>query len=504
MASLRKRGKVWYYRFTDENGEKCSQKGCPDKKATEQLARDAETLVAMRKAGRSDPAAERFAECACKPIAEHVDDFAASMNARGRDAKHTRTTRTYVERIVAQAKADHLSDLTPSAVELALGAIEQKHKLSARAVNAHAIAVKAFVRWAWEDRRIRAYELGNISKRNEEADKRYVRRPLTDAELRNLIATTHAAPEWRGISGVDRSWFYAIGAVTGLRRSELGGLRPEDFDLQGPMPFVCLDGSRTKNGRECQQPLPPGLAAELGCWLAAKAPGCPLFALPEKTALMLHADLERCGIEPVDAKGRVVDTHSLRHGYISALAVSGVPLKVTQTLARHCDPKLTMNTYAHLNAFDLHGAIADALPDLTQPTPEPEDLAATGTDGRIGHRLASEGVDAPSANPEETWTKGQPINDRFGHYLATGGDGPGGDGMDADGLGESGTQSDIGGETLKNKPSDGMGGDVMASDRSAPRRTRTYNPLIKRLLPSCPISSPVNRFGSPLLVRVAE
>ena len=42
-----------------------------------------------------------------------------------------------------------------------------------------------------------------------------------------------------------------------------------------------------------------------------------MLGLPEKTALMLHADLRRCGIEPVDAQGRVVDTHSLRHGYLA-------------------------------------------------------------------------------------------------------------------------------------------------------------------------------------------
>ena len=38
-------------------------------------------------------------------------------------------------------------------------------------------AVKAFARWAWKDGRTRAYELGNVGRRNEQADRRYVRRP---------------------------------------------------------------------------------------------------------------------------------------------------------------------------------------------------------------------------------------------------------------------------------------------------------------------------------------
>ena len=136
------------------------------------------------------------------------------------------------------------------------------------------------------------------------------------------------------------------------------------------MPHCSLDGSRTKNGKAGRATLalePGRRAAPLAC---VQAPWNPVFALPEKTALMLHADLRRCGIEPVDAQGRVVDTHSLRHGYISALARAGVPIKVAQTLARHSDPKLTMNVYSHLTAFDLHGAIADALPDLTSRPPK--------------------------------------------------------------------------------------------------------------------------------------
>jgi integrase len=208
------------------------------------------------------------------------------MEARGRNAQHIRSTRTYIQRVIEDAGAERFSDLAPSVVTLALGAIEAKYKLSARAVNAHATAIKALARWAWKDGRIRAYELGNISRRKEEADRRYIRRPLTEDQLRRLIIHTRQAPEWKGMTGVDRSWFYALGAVTGFRRSELGALRPEDFDIEGPTPTVRLDGSATKNGKAAEQPLPVGLAGELRPWLASKAPACPVFDLPEKTALM--------------------------------------------------------------------------------------------------------------------------------------------------------------------------------------------------------------------------
>jgi len=176
---------------------------------------------------------------------------------------------------------------------------------------------------------------------------------------------TRIAPVWRGITGPDRAMFYLIGAVTGLRRSELGSLHSEDFDLVGQMPVVRLDASRTKNGKEAEQPIPLKLAAEFGEWLADKPTGPVFPSLPEKTAEMLHADLRRCGINPQGDDGSIVDTHSLRYAYVSALANSGATLKTLQTLARHSDPKLTMNIYAHVQAYALHGAVEDALPDFT-------------------------------------------------------------------------------------------------------------------------------------------
>jgi integrase len=381
--------------YTDENGHRRRKKTrCGDKAVAERIAKDIENRVSLRKEGLIDPAAERFAEHEKKPIGEHLDDFIATMEAHHCNPKYIRTTRTYLERIISRARVGRLSQLTLSAVELALGAIARDLDLSARTTNAHTIAAQSFLNWAKADNRIRAHELAKIGQQNEEADRRYVRRPLSEMELRTLIASTRTAPDWRGMKGPDRGIFYLVGAATGFRRTELSTLRPEDFDLNGPMPVVRLDGSRTKNGKPAEQPLPPSLAAELVVWLAEKAPGRPVFALPQKTALMLHADLRRCGIEPVDAQGRVADTHSLRHAYISALARSGASLKAIQTLARHSDPKLTMNVYAHLSAFDLHGTVAEALPDLTV-SPEPTSLAATGTHGPIAdHVAAPEDVDA--------------------------------------------------------------------------------------------------------------
>jgi integrase len=86
------------------------------------------------------------------------------------------------------------------------------------------------------------------------------------------------------------------------------------------------------------------LAAVLAPWIATKAAGSPVFdPMPEKTRAMLKYDLARAGITAADPAGRVVDMHSLRHGFITMLAKAGIPLKTLMSLTRHSDPQLTLN-----------------------------------------------------------------------------------------------------------------------------------------------------------------
>jgi integrase len=403
MASLRKRGKVWYYRYVDSDGVKREAKGCPDKRATEEMARAAEAEAARERAGLIDPKARRIAEAARRPIREHVNDYIASLTDANRNRQHIAQTRTYITRILTLAKIERTSDLAPSGVMRALGELASQG-FSARSVNAHATAIKAFSRWLWRDGRTIDYALNAVVKRDETTDRRRIRRVLTADELGRLIEATRTAPPWRGLPGSDRVMLYAVAASTGFRRDELESLTPASFRLDLRPPMIVCEAGYTKNHRQAEQPIPETLASLLRPWLASKATDRPVFhPLSQKTGLMLATDLKRCGIESMDDAGRVVDMHSLRHGYITTLAKAGVPVKVLQTLARHSDPKLTLNVYSHLTVFDTAGAL-DALPDLTTPRPssEPAKWLATGTDG-------------------------EPISEHFAHHLPTGGDGSGRD-----------------------------------------------------------------------------
>ena len=90
----------------------------------------------------------------------------------------------------------------------------------------------------------------------------------------------------------------------------------------------------------------------------------PLFVLPQGLTKAFRADIAFAGIERRDERGHVVDLHSLRHTFITWLAQSGASVAVTQKMARHSDPKLTMGIYTHLGLNDLAAAV-EALPEVS-------------------------------------------------------------------------------------------------------------------------------------------
>jgi integrase len=350
--------------------------------------------------------------------------------------------------------------------------------LSARTLNAHLTAVKQFARWLYRDGRCLDNPLAALSRLPEAGDRRVIRRPLDAAELRRLIDATKAAPAWQGLSGPDRAMLYTIGAATGFRRGELASLTRASFRLDAEPPVIVCEAAYTKNGKQAEQPIPEALAAVLRLWVATKPADRPAFdPLPEKTGRMLKADLALAGVAVVDASGRVVDMHSLRHGYITALAKAGTPIKTLQTLARHSDPKLTLNVYTHLTIHDTAAAL-DALPDLSGPAEPPEALAATGTDG-------------------------DHISELLSLHFPYGGDGNGRELSDSDAIKQ--TTPDEGGcrNSLEMSGLDVPGRQLSEPDANAPRRTRTYNPLIKSLLPFRSISLSDNDLRSSSKDRVA-
>ncbi len=97
-----------------------------------------------------------------------------------------------------------------------------------------------------------------------------------------------------------------------------------------------------------------------------------------------------------DYQGRFADFHANRHTFISNLSKANVAPKVTQSLARHSDIRITMGAYTHLDLADHTNAI-DALP---APPKEPhldqqdEKAPAVGVEQR-----AADGSPQPEVVP---------------------------------------------------------------------------------------------------------
>jgi integrase len=460
---------VWYYRYVDADSVKREAKGCTDKRATEELARAAESEAAKVRAGLIDPKEDAYRKADTKPIGKHLDDFHSHLTAKGDTPKHAHMIRAHVARIVGQARIDRISGLSPSSVQSALKTLHDGGR-SLQTCNHALRAVKSFSRWLRKDGRAREDALADMGGFNVATDRCHERRAFTDEELVRLVRAAEGGPVILGMTGPDRAMLYRGAVGTGLRANELRSLTPESFHLDGDHPRLILRPADEKARRGAEQPISRTLADALRPWLAGKAPGCPVFALPEKTARMLREDLEAARIAYRDDSGRVLDFHALRHTYVTLLARSGAPVKVVQTLARHSDPKLTLNTYTHLTVFDTAPAL-DALPDLAGPAPgtEAASLAATGTDG--GH-----------------------ISGVFAHHLPTAGDGSGRDEADSGGINK--TTPDIGGcrNSLEMSGLDASGRELTGVDGNTPERIRTSNLRFRRPM-LYPIELRVQRGG---------
>ncbi len=358
--------------------------------------------AARRREGVIDPAIERLTIEGKRPIGEHLTDWRAFMASKGNAAKHVAQYARAATETLAAAKAGTLAAITPSGIIDAVAGL-CGGKASNRTKNHSLGAVRAFCRWCVRERRLSLNPLAGVSEWNLATDRRRVRRALDGDELARIIAAAEHGPRFKAMDGPDRAMLYRLAAGTGFRASELGSLTLESFRLDDDQPTIIVAAGASKRRREDRQPIRADLAEALRSWLSDKPKGAPVFpARMDKAAAMLRFDLRRAWrhwtretppgaqrrerrrtafLRETDDAGRVADFHALRASYITEIVKGGASVKVSQTLARHSTPVLTMNTYARLGVHDLTGAL-DALPSLGGGSErEAAALKATGTDG---------------------------------------------------------------------------------------------------------------------------
>jgi integrase len=348
--------KCWYFKYRDGNGTVRRMKGFTDLKATEQLAAETERKASRVRSGYTDPAEEH----ARRPLADHLKDYAAYLEAKGNTPDHTALTMARVAALFSgcgfvfpkdadTAKAaDWLNTLrrnrataelpagdsfAPGEVAKLLGvsgaavratvkrlnlnatgngkarilsrsAVEallmnQAKGCAPETVNHYIRAVRGFFRWLVKAKRIGANPLESLSLVNAAVDVRRARRELTADELRRLFnAARESGRVYRGLSGVDRYFLYLVAAGTGFRASALSNLTPTDFNLDSGT--LTLAARFNKSRRLKVQPLPSDVATALRPYLDGKPAGSPIWggtwAKDHRGAEMLRIDLEAAGI----------------------------------------------------------------------------------------------------------------------------------------------------------------------------------------------------------------
>ena len=107
MASVFKRGGksnrggYWYISWYDHNGKRHSRcTRTTDKAAAERIAAKYEGEAALRRDGVINPAEDRYAAQNRRPIAEHVADFRAALEAKGNAADYIAQAKARVQAIL--------------------------------------------------------------------------------------------------------------------------------------------------------------------------------------------------------------------------------------------------------------------------------------------------------------------------------------------------------------------------------------------------------------------
>ncbi len=353
---IREKTRVWWVRWQDPATGKRRSKttGCKFKSAAQQFAAKFARDLEMGLVGVDLQMIERTR----RPLSDHIKEFIKARHTR-------RVTDEYVElveqRIRDTCKAcgfKSLNDINAADIEVYLAGRIRAGELGVASRNHYIRSIKMFARWCIQQQ-LPVDSLAVLRLENAEADRKYVRRAMSNAEVAKLLGSVPR----------ERAVLYLLCGCTGYRRSEVASLRPCDFSFENDLPFVCLRPSKSKGRRakRLEEPIP--LQAEVAGIIKAFFVGfedndCPWEWLRKtRTAEMIRKDLKNAGIDVADAQGRVVDFHAWRTYFGSTLAKSNVPLALAQKLMRHSTPVLTSNTYTQAGVSDLAEQV-DKMPGL--------------------------------------------------------------------------------------------------------------------------------------------
>jgi len=389
-----KRGNVYWIRYTDHLGKRVRKAASTDAGVAAKMYAEAITTVERLRSGmiHADPAESK------RPVKEHLADYIADMERRGRDTMYTYTIGKRIEAAETACGWKRLRDCVPSSITAYLSSLatatKRRKALAPKTVNDHRADLSAFFEWCMKNRRIESNPCAVVERTNVKSEKK--RRALSVTECQALL---NAAPN-------DRRLVYLFLIYTGVRRGEAEQLTWGHVHMSGLSPYLELPATIAKSGKAEALPLVAPVADALNAARGDASDSQPLFAkIPDMPTFRL--DLSAAGIERADERGRVVVLHSLRHSLCTMMAAAGIPMVIAQRIMRHRDIRLTAENYTDEGLLPLAASMR-SLPSLIGIA-DPMELKATGTDcaktvpklGTLGHNRAQSRVRVVGADSSE-------------------------------------------------------------------------------------------------------
>jgi len=302
-----------------------------------------------------------------KTLLDHLDEYIEGMKADNRATGHIFQQRSNITRTLEGCSFKRWSDVDGNKVKTFLAAGRGDDGYGQRAYNAHLVSFKSFTKWLVKNERVIGKDPMLETKTIKQTEYRHPRRALTVEEKGRFLTTVAQSKKRQRNTGPERVLIYGMALKAGLRIGEIRKLRVQSFDFERRI--VRIEANEQKGKHADDIPLSADFAASLQEYLKGKQPTDLAFRLAcsTATATMIRKDLAEAGIEYVDDAGRYCDFHSLRHTFISHLALAGVHPAVCQKLARHKDIQTTMKFYTHiLHSSGVEGIEAlENLPSFT-------------------------------------------------------------------------------------------------------------------------------------------
>jgi integrase/recombinase XerD len=251
-------------------------------------------------------------------------------------------------------RARDLLALQPSDLSDYLGAL-RKQGLSARSVARAVHAARGFFRFAVREGRLAVDPMHNLR-----APRSFKGLPhfLTPAQVEALLA----APDLKATYGLRDQAILELLYATGLRVSELTGLRPGDLDLDVGL-LRCMGKGRKERlvpmGRVACRSVEAYLSGSRTALL--KGRGSPYLFLSSRGQRLSRMGLWLIVRRHATTVGvaHVLTPHVLRHSFASHLLERGADLRALQVMLGHADISTT-EIYTHVTRerlrqlYDLH------------------------------------------------------------------------------------------------------------------------------------------------------